>query len=172
MPLGAVSIPFREDLYSDQEKSPKKRKGSQLFPSLSGKTSIRTQSAQKLPDIWLPKVSIPFREDLYSDQMTSSARKGSVRFGFHPFQGRPLFGPESSLQESAVRLRFHPFQGRPLFGQIQAALRPKGVGEFPSLSGKTSIRTQGESAKAFFHAKMFPSLSGKTSIRTEHRLDW
>ena len=68
-----VSIPFREDLYSDSNcGSESRNQRPERFPSLSGKTSIRTRGAGGC------------------DQMTSSA-------SFHPFQGRPLFGRGLSL---------------------------------------------------------------------------
>ena len=89
-----VSIPFREDLYSDMEADNVwALKDLVKFPSLSGKTSIRTP--QHPPSFWRPRrsVSIPFREDLYSD-----------------------------------------------FAKLIARLAVKAE-EFPSLSGKTSIRT-------------------------------
>ena len=163
------------------------------FPSLSGKTSIRTvRELEK----W-------------------EKQKGG---SFHPFQGRPLFGPrrverlcgyirrkvsipfrEDLYSDSHPRLTFplssagsfHPFQGRPLFGHGH---RDPNAGfyvvEFPSLSGKTSIRTRKfvdiNTANESFHPFQgrplfgrkpvsncagllqvsFPSLSGKTSIRT------
>ena len=100
------------------------------------------------------------------------------------------------LPEGAVIQGFHPFQGRPLFGQVGA----KKVDQldrkmFPSLSGKTSIRTNHprntpqtrlhgvsipfrEDLYSDVFSKFilggdgdpaFPSLSGKTSIRTPRR---
>ena len=63
-----VSIPFREDLYSDKDAyliaDPRQIC---TFPSLSGKTSIRTyiHPPGRRCSCWI--VSIPFREDLYSD---------------------------------------------------------------------------------------------------------
>ena len=117
------------------------------FPSLSGKTSIRTS----LPE---------------------SQSEETADCSFHPFQGRPLFGPlHLSPYEPEQQDSFHPFQGRPLFG-------PEMVDRFywlhnfrfPSLSGKTSIRTYekiAEMVDRFYW--LFPSLSGKTSIRTEFK---
>ena len=66
----------------------------------------------------IPEVSIPFREDLYSD-----------------------FSIRISLQVNSSA-SFHPFQGRPLFGRLHQVYycAPDRV-RFPSLSGKTSIRT-------------------------------
>ena len=114
------------------------------------------------------QVSIPFREDLHSD--SSLILKFGYRrpASFHPFQGRPSFGREV-LKEAVRRklgLCFHPFQGRPSFGQedIDAVANELKV-EFPSLSGKTFIRTlQWHSRERY--SRMFPSLSGKTFIRT------
>ena len=139
-----VSIPFREDLYSDvnserayfQDLIPR-------FPSLSGKTSIRTYLQRWFNSVEEPKVSIPFREDLYSDYITFRTILRKQEVGFHPFQGRPLFGLRcqgklnkgtssrfpSLSGKTSIRTRqdwkaghrawghsFHPFQGRPLFG--------------------------------------------------------
>ena len=61
-----VSIPFREDLHSDKIKTDgDDRRGE--FPSLSGKTFIRTCVAVRVSAEWQSLVSIPFREDLHSD---------------------------------------------------------------------------------------------------------
>ena len=91
--LDEVSIPFREDLYSDAtsrhlrtitmthsfhpfQGRPLFGRGSghrgaggrnQVFPSLSGKTSIRTRRKAQRHQNSFSHVSIPFREDLYSD---------------------------------------------------------------------------------------------------------
>ena len=64
--------------------------------------------------------------------------------------------------------RFHPFQGRPPFGRPALGRHIFfSRSRFPSLSGKTSIRTQGCNAQRFgYLPDRFPSLSGKTSIRT------
>ena len=66
---------------------------------------------------------------------------------FHPFQGRPSFGLRK-LDEFMKILEvasFHPFQGRPSFGLpvVATALRDY-FRPFPSLSGKTFIRTPTE----------------------------
>ena len=91
-----------------------------MFPSLSGKTFIRTLF------------------DCRSAHYLHS-------YCFHPFQGRPSFGhfPNRCRCRMLLRLSFHPFQGRPLFGLIGYAfpVEPEEE-EFPSLSGKTSIRTR------------------------------
>ena len=50
----------------------------------------------------------------------------------------------------------------PKFCQIEFVVRP----EFPSLSGKTSIRTVDYVENNEVKETLFPSLSGKTSIRT------
>ena len=62
-----VSIPFREELHSDQR---------QLLGTLSKKR----------------KVSIPFREELHSDGGLLCFKRSGLKIGFHPFQGRPPFG--------------------------------------------------------------------------------
>ena len=64
------------------------------FPSLSGKSSIRTRR-----------------------QIVSHTE--SAESGFHPFQGRPLFGQQDAELLLIIYFIacFHPFQGRPLFGQ-------------------------------------------------------
>ena len=114
------------------------------FPSLSGKTSIRTIEGTR----WSPRkqqgVSIPFREDLYSDSAKDNRGPRDLCFCFHPFQGRPLFGrecffggddlpavsvsipfredlysdspPPPVTHQASSFACFHPFQGRPLFG--------------------------------------------------------
>ena len=119
------------------------------FPSLSGKTSIRTRTTSSRYRKGCEGVSIPFREDLYSDESHQTLLKSVAHTRFHPFQGRPLFGLRQLLQE---------------IGRAQAT--------FPSLSGKTFIRTQ-QAARADFRIRiLFPSLSGKTFIRTyEDALD-
>ena len=91
------------------------------FPSLSGKSSIRTAwYGHKDPDAGF-YVSIPFREDLYSDTFATGLRVIPCIPRFHPFQGRPSFGP----------YKVHGFN--PSTEEVQ----------FPSLSGKTFIRTGG-----------------------------
>ena len=165
-----------------------------LFPSLSGKTFIRTAN---------------FRVRVLRN----------CERCFHPFQGRPSFGPGSVFAfNDLIKIRFHPFQGRPSFGlglipekgpisqivsipfredlhsDVEFVIDPHGktYPVFPSLSGKTFIRTniacsvgdrkanesfhpfQGRpsfglsSKKADFRIRVlrFPSLSGKTFIRT------
>ena len=122
--------------------------GVELFPSLSGKTFIRTPASR-----W--------------------SHQALPALGFHPFQGRPSFG----LREfDAVRYTgtesFHPFQGRPSFGpRAKIVVTEKGTIKFPSLSGKTFIRTFRDFIQILRAAwEMFPSLSGKTFIRTDSRL--
>ena len=63
--------------------------------------------------------------------------------GFHPFQGRPSFGqPSDTVSIIRDRERFHPFQGRPSFGPLKLhSFAPTLEEMFPSLSGKTFIRT-------------------------------
>ena len=89
----SVSIPFREDLYSDK-----------YHPFSPSQEEIQ--------------VSIPFREDLYSDTNSYLSVSFSTSSSFHPFQGRPSFGPRSIF-----------------------VLFPGPMDQFPSLSGKTFIRT-------------------------------
>ena len=94
----------------------------------------------------IKQVSIPFREDLHSDSKTRVTFNSGYESCFHPFQGRPPFGPRQKSASRRQRLSsFHPFQGRPPFGQKEtktARLNP--FEPFPSLSGKTSIRTESE----------------------------
>ena len=92
------------------------------------------------------------------------------KISFHPFQGRPLFGrPIRYILTNRIRRRcFHPFQGRPLFGLLTVgSYYPRRQQQFPSLSGKTSIRTGENHQKGHRTQERFPSLSGKTSIRTD-----
>ena len=139
------------------------------FPSLSGKTFIRTKMAFAPERALTERVSIPFREDLHSDKGIKKVTHVIHYESFHPFQGRPSFGqtvtpclecdffnPFPSLSgktfirtlkihqftPDADEVRFHPFQGRPSFGRI-VLMRSWEDGHpvFPSLSGKTFIRT-------------------------------
>ena len=88
------------------------------FPSLSGKSSIRTTGEIFALEYWTLQVSIPFREELHSDAT------------------RPTF------DRVAFSRRFHPFQGRAPFGLEPEDTEIKEVVDgFPSLSGKSSIRT-------------------------------
>ena len=116
------------------------------FPSLSGKTSIRTIE-------------------------TSSLHSSTRRDSFHPFQGRPLFGRyEMQYLPANIEAGFHPFQGRPSFGPVPAELAGDAVTYlFPSLSGKTFIRTSYSCDLGKTVTPWFPSLSGKTFIRTRSR---
>ena len=113
-----VSIPFREDLYSDEIDW---GRGEPMilpsFPSLSGKTFIRTRRRKRSAKT-CRKVSIPFREELHSDGGLLCFKRSGLKIGFHPFQGRPPFGPNFAKYEAI-----------------------DSDGTFPSLSGKTSIRT-------------------------------
>ena len=138
-------------------------------------------------------VSIPFREDLHSDHNVRTPELRNLHASFHPFQGRPSFGPVRTALMQPVRALtfpslsgktfirtqagtqlicgdfpkcFHPFQGRPPFGlmeKIGYCLPDKWW--FPFLSGKSSIRTP-SSFCVRVSVPMFPSLSGKSSIRT------
>ena len=115
------------------------------FPSLSGKTSIRTEGGRVLKSRAQGSVSIPFREDLYSDV------RDSFLNCFVKLEQFPSLSGKTSIRTIERRVQhtcdwtgsFHPFQGRPLFGPIKLT---KGdvviIFQFPSLSGKTSIRTR------------------------------
>ena len=114
------------------------------FPSLSGKTFIRTRlgfSAGSCITPWFPSLSgKTFIRTLTKHGVLSSRTVP----GFHPFQGRPSFGLiHATHHRYDFRVRsFHPFQGRPSFGLISGYFEAevKDV-KFPSLSGKTFIRT-------------------------------
>ena len=191
-----------------------------VFPSLSGKTSIRTKLNDLLRRIQGDKSFHPFQGRPPFGHIRQISYVVLRAVCFHPFQGRPPFGQipllvESILEGMMVSIPFredlhsdetarialiiyhiacfHPFQGRPLFGLLTlphiAADKKK---LFPSLSGKTSIRTIGDRVfeetdqPVSFHpfqgrplfgqfalegsnvykVFVFPSLSGKTSIRT------
>ena len=142
------------------------------FPSLSGKTSIRTRRRVVSDQTSSCRVSIPFREDLYSD-LAGTILIDSVEFeGFHPFQGRPLFGRKTPRQTRRMVLYWFPsLSGKTSIRTVFDSESAEGIalGRFPSLSGKTSIRTFAECDPASYFGKMFPSLSGKTSIRTNCR---
>ena len=77
--------------------------------------------------------------------MKIRAKELQVEFRFHPFQGRPSFGLIEKGDVVAFKYEgcFHPFQGRPSFGQIKETfILGGGSYLFPSLSGKTFIRTR------------------------------
>ena len=74
------------------------------FPSLSGKTSIRTGRTVTPCMECDYFVSIPFREDLYSDREVDRMERKSIIQGFHPFQGRPLFGLARSYYNGCERV--------------------------------------------------------------------
>ena len=87
------------------------------FPSLSGKTFIRTAAREIAKETKRFKVSIPFREDLHSDIDYIEEQEIKEVFVSIPF--REDLHSDSKLQ--AIRLpgrplSFHPFQGRPSFG--------------------------------------------------------
>ena len=138
-----VSIPFREELHSDiqttsngtscttsrfhpfQGRAPfgqeieKETQTLKLnaFPSLSGKSSIRTFLDQSLSGATFWIVSIPFREELHSDKQIDTSK--SIVYEFRvsiPFR-------EELHSDSARTAGFTLSSG------------------FPSLSGKSSIRT-------------------------------
>ena len=113
-----------------------------MFPSLSGKTSIRTSHQITVFSKALERGFHPFQGRPPFGQALSVAPLTVYKWlCFHPFQGRPLFGPWSRPGREGRR-RFHPFQGRPLFGHITFGPRSYSLyTPFPSLSGKTSIRT-------------------------------
>ena len=164
-----VSIPFREELHSDGQRNTNHRmvfpksfhpfQGrapfghrdprivgidyTEKFPSLSGKSSIRTKHSNLTVDCkqgvsfhpfqgrapfglmnsaMMPQpgvyVSIPFREELHSDFSNLLQKSYCLSPSFHPFQGRAPFGP----------LHLSPYE-------------PEQQDMFPSLSGKSSIRT-------------------------------
>ena len=99
-----------------------------MFPSLSGKTFIRTVFCKISRQPAWHGVSIPFREDLHSDEDEIEEAARELRIGFHPFQGRPSFGPE---------------RGADIMDRKQFA--------FPSLSGKTFIRTNEVFGSQFYY---------------------
>ena len=115
------------------------------FPSLSGKTSIRTKTEVSKKTTVKQLVSIPFREDLYSDARLFIASSLQESAGFHPFQGRPLFGHKCaslffglSMWVVSIPFREDLYSDPPYSG---CKSRVIGWRSFPSLSGKTSIRT-------------------------------
>ena len=139
-----VSIPFREDLHSDKQ------------------CGNHTQ-------VVLLRVSIPFREDLHSDANTVRALIANGA-SFHPFQGRPPFGQQTRLRQKSVSRQqvSIPFREDLHSDKDFRKILEKAKSMFPSLSGKTSIRTLVWDDSPHLVEKKFPSLSGKTSIRTLH----
>ena len=75
-----------------------------LFPSLSGKSSIRTGHSRVPDSSQNSHVSIPFREELHSDVLASILIEIGRWNSFHPFQGRAPFGP--------IRIRLSVTPGR------------------------------------------------------------
>ena len=123
--------------------SESKKASFRMFPSLSGKTFIRTRKIEKFlqDDLWeFPSLS---GKTFIRTRAQNSGCNTSCCTGFHPFQGRPSFG-------------------RCSYGRIQKVAPDK----FPSLSGKTFIRTSENSSIYAGRRRRFPSLSGKTFIRT------
>ena len=120
-----VSIPFREDLYSDKRCILDCRPKTNLV-SIPFREDLYSDEISFITD---PRgrvhtVSIPFREDLYSDTYKFNLSPTPTAERFHPFQGRPLFGPDP--RQICTRVgsgSFHPFQGRPLFGQETKTLK-------------------------------------------------
>ena len=121
-----------------------------MFPSLSGKSSIRTQ--------W-----------------TSWSWSRDNRLSFHPFQGRAPFGLRRLGNLSAcVKRRFHPFQGRAPFGLVQYSTYFHAPFSFHPFQGRAPFGLT-EVISATQGKYMFPSLSGKSSIRTvacSHSMIW
>ena len=113
-----VSIPFREELHSDDQLDRKVvRELEKWFPSLSGKSSIRTQAGWPSCDGRLGCVSIPFREDLYSDKQIDVSKTLVYEF------------------------RFPSLSGKTFIRTVKVKQVEEGRFLFPSLSGKTFIRT-------------------------------
>ena len=113
------------------------------FPSLSGKTFIRTWIIWENSPTNQANVSIPFREDLHSDRYRRSNKRSQNKVSI-PFR-EDLHSDSVSQDTSSGKQtrRFHPFQGRPSFGHRQVCHSKKVRYQvFPSLSGKTFIRTR------------------------------
>ena len=90
------------------------------------------------------EVSIPFREDLYSDNEYLIPDPRQITTSFHPFQGRPLFGHRGKRSNEggdtvpvSIPFREDLYSDTPCKKGTGVSLGPV----FPSLSGKTSIRT-------------------------------
>ena len=216
-----VSIPFREELHSDvcfadsdgawiyesfhpfQGRAPfgpdllSVLLGTHVpqFPSLSGKSSIRTNPAthsrrqEKTGSFHPFQGRAPFGQTgklhpFEPGQDGFHPFQGRAPFGqekynpggveppgsFHPFQGRAPFGQTYGRSSNCSSpSSFHPFQGRAPFGQsVLLNQQTKSCLMFPSLSGKSSIRTDFiKILKAAIEIE-FPSLSGKSSIRTKN----
>ena len=88
-----------------------------LFPSLSGKSSIRTSAKEGILNITRRVVSIPFREELHSDSKYLSKQRLTRNNVSIPF--REELHSDKSWCRRQTRWRvtcFHPFQGRAPFG--------------------------------------------------------
>ena len=151
-----VSIPFRENLHSDNQVSCFSSKTASncfhpfqgkpsfglrrivvpnpaddlTFPSLSGKTFIRTELSSTREWLTRTAVSIPFRENLHSDALKDFIEILRKARSFHPFQGKPSFGHGAVHVRRPGDKRFHPFQGKPSFGLV----RTKSVRAFRTVS--------------------------------------
>ena len=114
------------------------------FPSLSGKTFIRTCQQSRKSNYSGTRRFHPFQGRPSFGRRSGSVRQRQQMGSFHPFQGRPSFGPQRTLIRWDIHTGFHPFQGRPSFGLKAYMKETKKIEElFPSLSGKTFIRTEG-----------------------------
>ena len=111
------------------------------FPSLSGKTFIRTRILLAARKVAEETVSIPFREDLHSDK---------------------------KVYENTKTLRIHvsiPFR-EDLHSDKQIVTHTENTTNhrFPSLSGKTFIRTYGGQSYDSFGAVCFHPFQGRPSF--------
>ena len=105
MDKAQVSIPFREELHSDTGAVAVERSVVYWrFHPFQGRAPFgHFQYGQG----WKARfyvVSIPFREDLYSDMVLYCARRAGGDAGFHPFQGRPLFGQTLKIDQTTAKL--------------------------------------------------------------------
>ena len=170
-----VSIPFREDLHSDRRwrmrsndlqrqsfhpfqgrppfgplKYTPLAQQKTKFPSLSGKTSIRTQGLGDKRGSKQSRVSIPFREDLHSDSQ-SGEKRGVCDTPFPSLSGKTSIRTLAFLQEVLNLLERRvsiPFREDLHSDKKVDQFDRKVVREFPSLSGKTSIRTRSRSFRS------------------------
>ena len=190
-----VSIPFREDLHSDKtaDNTATRRPCDRFhpfqgrpsfghtetkevaealkieFPSLSGKTFIRTILRSIRPKVlsglWFPSLSgktfirtMVATVTPFSDQKFPSL---SGKTFIRTQNGRNVFKIVFYRVSIPFREDLHSDMNHGLMLNCVACVM------FPSLSGKTFIRTQEYRQSKFSNARnQFPSLSGKTFIRT------
>ena len=143
--VGSVSIPFREELHSDCAISMFSSSWlARRFPSLSGKSSIRTY-------------------------MRKSQKWWTGFIGFHPFQGRAPFGPKTlKFHSFEPSVEFPSLSGKSSIRTVTDQKFLLEVYYIVSIPFREELHSDvyGVAYKVKDVLASFPSLSGKSSIRT------